>query len=209
MITVRKSLLLAAFGTMFALLGIAQAHADSIYEIHVDTTSISGTVGYLDFQFNPGAPPVDAASATLSGFTSDGTLGTPLSNVGDVSGSLPGTVGINNTDVQNEYTDGFTFGSFFDVFVNLDIPIISGNAQSGDSFLLTLDDSNFDPLIGEGGSIGQLVEIDLDTNGNPTVQNFSPNGEATVALTPEPSSLLLLVTGLGALISKRKNTAAR
>jgi hypothetical protein len=132
-----------------------------------------------------------------------------LGDNGDVSGSLPGTVQINNTDVQNEYTDGFTYGSFFDVFVDLDIPTISDNAQSGDSFYLTLFDSSFDPLIGQGGSIGQLVEIDLDTNGSPTVQNFSPNGEATVTATPEPASLLLLATGLGGVLRKRIKTGAR
>ena len=210
MTTVRKSLLLATFGTMFALLGTARAHADSIYEINVNTTSVAGTVGYLDFMFNPGAAPVDPASATLSGFTTDGTLGTPLGNIGDVTGSLPGVVQINNTDVNNEYTVGFTYGSFFDMFVDLDIPTISGNAQSGSSFLLTLDDSNFGPLLNDNASpSGQLVEIDLDTDGNPTVQNFSPNGEATVTAVPEPASLLLLATGLGALLPRRNKAAAR
>jgi hypothetical protein len=197
----KKRLLLGTFGVMLMVLGAVDAHARPIYEISVNTSSLIGTSGFLDFIFNPGAGPVDPASATLFGFTSDGTLTGP-SYIGDVSGALPGTVTINNTDVDNDYTEGFVYGTYFDIFVDLDIPDISDEAQSGDSFYMTLFDSNFDPLLGEG-DIGQLVEIDLDTNGSPTVQNFSPDGEAMVMGTPEPASLLLLATGLSALFSRR------
>jgi hypothetical protein len=210
MTTLRRGLLLAAFGVMLAVLGAVDARAGAIYDINVNTTSLAGTSGYLDFVFNPGAAPVDPASVTLFGFTSDGTLTGPyLPDLGDVTGTLPGTVTINNTDVDNDHTEGFVFGSFFDIFVDLDIPAISDDAQSGDSFYLTLFDSGFLPLIGQGQPFGQLVEIDLDTNANPTVQNFSPDGEATVTATPEPASLVLLATGLGALFRKGTKTAAR
>jgi hypothetical protein len=198
----KKRLLLATFAVLLMMLGAVDAQAGPIYEISVNTSSLIGTIGYLDFIFNPGAGPVDPASATLSGFASDGTLTGP-SYIGDVSGALPGAVTINDTDVDNDYTEGFVYGTYFDIFVDLDIPDISDDAQSGDSFYLTLFDSNFDPLIGEG-DIGQLVEIDLDTNGNPTVQNFSDgNASVTPTTTPEPASLLLLATGLGALFRKR------
>jgi hypothetical protein len=197
----KKHLLLATFGALFMVLGSPHGHAGSIYEISVNTSSLTGTSGFLDFIFNPGAAPVDPASATLYGFSSDGTLGAP-SYIGDVSGTFPGAVTINNTDVDNDYTEGFVYGTYFDISLDLDIPDISDQAQSGDSFYMTLFDTNFDPLLGEG-DIGQLVEIDLDTNGSPTVQNFSPDGEAMVMGTPEPASLLLLATGLSALFRIR------
>jgi len=176
-----------------ALFGAAGARASLItYDINVNTSGLSTTMGILDFQFDPGAPPVDAGTAIVAGLSSDGTL-LSASVFGDVSGALPGAVDINNTDVANEYSQNFIFGSFFDVFVTLDIPSLSGTAQSGSSFFLTLEDSVGDPLVAQGGP---LVEIDLGTDGSPTVQNFSSNGEATVDTVPEPNSLLLLIVGL-------------
>jgi hypothetical protein len=180
------------------LAGRAQADTFETFEIAVNTTSLEGTSGYLDFQLDPGfLGSTDAASATITGFLTDGTLTAPAPNLGDVSGSLPGTVTINNTDVTNEYTPGITFGSFFDVFVTLDIPVISGSATSGSSFTLDVEDSGFNSLLGSFPA----VEIDLDaTTGAPTVTNNS-SGAATVAAVPEPSSTLLLATCLIGLVA--------
>jgi hypothetical protein len=154
----------------------------------------------LDFQFNPGNTPFDAASATITGFTTDGTLGAALSNIGDVSGSLPGQVVINNTDVLNEYTQGLTYGSFFDVTVNLTTPTVSGTATGGSSFTLDAEDSNFNSLLGSFPA----VEIDLDaTTGQPSVTN-NTNGAASVVATPEPESLWLMGFGFAGLVLARR-----
>ena len=174
----------------------AKASIISSFEIQVNTLALQGQPGYLDFQFNPG-PASDPASATLYFFNSDGTLVPPTGNSGDVSGTLPGTVTLNNDTAYNDYNEGFTFGSFFDIFVTLDVPSLSGTASSGDAFVLGLYDSgDTNELITTSIDPG-LVEIDLDTNGNPTVTNYSPNGEAQVTQTPEPGSIALLVSGFG------------
>ena len=44
------------------------------YAVTVDTSSISGMAGSLDFNFNPGPLVTQAASLQLLNFTSDGTL---------------------------------------------------------------------------------------------------------------------------------------
>src|ERR1700678_1014419 len=177
-----------SLSTALLLAGRAQADTFETFEIAVNTTSLEGTSGYLDFQLDPGITPFDSASATITGFVTDGSLTGALPNIGDVTGSLPGTVTINNTDVTNEYTPGFTYGSFFDVFVTLDIPVVSGTAAGGSSFTLDVEDSGFNSLLGSFPA----VEIDLDaTTGAPTVTNNS-SGAATVALVPEPASSLLL-----------------
>jgi hypothetical protein len=163
----RRARCLFAVASLFAALGLSgRAHAGTIsYDIGVNTSSLLGTNGYLDFQFDPGAPaPSDSGSATLTDFATDGTLMAAASPFGDVTGSFPGTVTINNTDVTNEYTPGFTYGSFFDVLVTLDIPVVSGNAASGNVFTLDVEDSNFNSLLGSFPA----VEIDLDaTTGKP------------------------------------------
>jgi hypothetical protein len=180
----RTNRYLVALSISAALFLAQRAQADS-FVITVNTTSLQGTSGYLDFQFNPGNTPYDAASATITGLTTDGTLTTVLPNIGDVSGALPGQVVINNTDVLNEYTQGITYGSFFDVFVDLTIPTVSGTATGGSSFTLDVEDSNFNSLLGSFPA----VEIDLDaTTGQPSITNNS-DGAASVVITPEPDSL--------------------
>jgi hypothetical protein len=182
-----------------ALLLVGRAQADNFetFKISVNTSGVLlGTTGYLDLQLDPGfIGSTDAASATITGFVTDGSLTAALPNIGDVTGSLPGTVTINNTDVTNEYTQGFTFGSFVDVFVTLDSPVISGTASGGNSFTLDVEDSGFNSLLGSFPA----VEIDLDaTTGAPMVTNNSGGAATvtTVAEVPEPVSILLLATCL-------------
>jgi hypothetical protein len=202
--TKRSKRLFATLGLSATLLLAGGAQATTIdvsYEISVNTSSVEGTDGYLDFQFNPGGfTPVDSASATLTGFFTDGTLTTEAPPLGAVTGSLPGTVTIDNTGSTNEYTPGITYGSFFDIFVTLDIPTVSGGAASGSSFTLDVEDSVFRSLLGSFPA----VEIDLDaTTGNPAVTNNS-GGAATVTVAPEPGSQVLVVSGLAGLCMGRR-----
>jgi hypothetical protein len=193
----------AALSLCVTLLLAQRAQADS-FSITVNTNSLKGTSGYLDFQFNPGNTPFDAASATITGFTTDGTLTAALPNIGDVSGALPGKVVINNTQVLNEYTQGLTYGSFFDVFVNLTIPTVSGTAIGGSSFTLDAEDTSFNSLLGSFPA----VEIDLNTAGQSSITNNS-DGAASVAAIPEPGSLWLVGLGVAGLVARRHQVASK
>jgi len=180
------------------LLLAGAARADQItYRIGVDTSRVQGSTGFVDFQFGAGNTPFDPASVTISGFTSDGTLigGLGVDVFGDVTGALPGAVTLNCMDPSSEYTQNFTFGSFFDVFVTLDVSV-SGTTAFDNTFFLSTWDANFNPQLTASGAPA-LIEIDLDgETGAPSVGNFSAPGVATVARTPEPSTLLLMVFGL-------------
>lgn len=197
MSSIRTKWVFAAVG-LSAILLAAEARAESItYQINVNTAGLSGTSGYLDFQFDPGATPFDSGSATITGFTGNGTLGAALPDVGAVSGTLPGTIVINNVDATNEYTQAYTYGSFLDVFVTLNIPTVSGSATGGNSFTLDVEDSGFNSLL---SSSFPAVEIDLNaTTGRPTVINNTTSGNANgyaIVNTPEPATFMLLGVGL-------------
>ncbi len=66
------------------------------YDVTVDTSSISGTAGSLDFNFNPGPLVTQAASLQIPNFASNGALAGSPSLTGDVAGVLPATLTFDN-----------------------------------------------------------------------------------------------------------------
>jgi hypothetical protein len=64
--------------------------------VAVNTSSIAGTAGSLDFNFNPGVFVTQAASLQIVDFTSDGTPKGSPALTGDVGGVLPMTVTFDN-----------------------------------------------------------------------------------------------------------------
>lgn len=87
------------------------ASADIIYDVTVNTSSISGAAGSLDFNFNPGPLVTQAASLQILDFTSNGTLaGNCPCSTGDVTGQLPASLTFDNGTGFNDYFDDFTYG---------------------------------------------------------------------------------------------------
>jgi hypothetical protein len=205
------------------LAGGAQASGlDVTYDISVNTSGIApaGFSGYLDFELNPGSGTADPANATLTGFTTDGVLTDglpsppvpPQTALGSVSGSLPGTVTISNTGSVNDYTPGFTFGSFFDVFVELSVPNVSGTATSGNVFTLDMQDPGFNSLLTGGPPPPYALQINLDAaTGLPTILNNAGSALTITAVTavtaaPEPATWAFLPAGLIAFAILRRKT---
>jgi hypothetical protein len=78
------------------------------YDPTVNTSSISGTAGSLDFNFNPGPLVTQSASVQILSFASDGTLaGSPMLT-GDASGALPATLTFDNGTAFNDYFEGIS-----------------------------------------------------------------------------------------------------
>jgi hypothetical protein len=170
------------------------------YQVQVNTSTIAGTSGNLDFQFNPGNATSQPAFVTIFGFASDGTLAGAPATVGDVTGTLPPAVTIHNTDGFNDYADGFTFGNALSFFVSFDGPAITspnGTATAGSTFAFTLFNSDFSgTLLSTDPVNGVLVEGTVDTHGNVGISNFGVDSTTKASPVPEPASAGLALVGL-------------
>jgi PEP-CTERM motif-containing protein len=178
------------------------------YSVFVNTSSIAGVSGNVDFQFNPGFGISDPAFVTISMFSSNGSLaGSPVVS-GDATGTLPPLVTIHNTTAFNDYADGFTFGSFLSFFVRFDgaaVTAPSAAATSGSSFAFSLFNSDFSaPLLSTDTVNGVLVQGDVNLDGTVSIQNFGISGTTSADAVPEPASALLIALGLAATALVRR-----
>jgi hypothetical protein len=203
----KTTLLLLAllFGTA------GSALADGLtYDVTVDTSSLAGTSGSLDFQFNPGPLVSQTADVQIQNFSSDGTLGGPILT-GDAAGALPGTVSLDNLTGFNDYFTGFTYGSTLSFLLNLSGPAVTspdGVSTSGSEFGFSMysDPGGAIPVLTSDSVNGYALTTGINLDGTATITNNSSQLTVTTPVTaaPEPSSLLLLVSGLAGLGLLRK-----
>jgi hypothetical protein len=174
---------------------------DAVFRISVDASSLPpATSGFIDFALNGGFP----ATATISNFSDPGgSLDAASIFLQDASGALPGTVtvGSNNGD----YDEGITYGTPISFLLTLsELP----GGTTGDIFNFSLFDTNFDGLLTQDVTDGEIVQFQLDTHGNITPDALpNPSGGpsfATITAVPEPASWLLGATSLLVLIFLRR-----
>lgn len=195
------------FSTLFtrALLALAlacgtgAAVAGPTYQVTVNTSSLAGTNGFLDFTFGAlgtAAP----AFATLSNLT--GALGADVIPSGDVVGTPPGPVTIGNTTGFNDLLQGVTFGGLF----TFDLSFTADDGIAGSTFSVALVNDSVSDFVGYAGNI---VEIALQP-GAPTTVNAVADF-ASVSVVPEPSDMLLMMSGLALMgwVVRRKAGTAR
>jgi hypothetical protein len=177
--------------------GGASWAGSTTYLVETNTASIAGTSGYLDFQFNPADSRSLAATADVSGFRTDGTVGSEEFQSGDASGTLPGDLSFDNGTALNELTFAFTYGTSASFDVTLSQSAAGG---SGSTFALALLDSD-----GNLDSIGPAtVTISINPDGSTTGAAYPPTNAvgptASVMPVPEPSTLVLAGVGLATLL---------
>ena len=204
----RKTLFLL-LSCLTLLLTPATLFADSTYSVSVDTSLLSGTSAQLAFDFIDGGSPSN--TITLSNFSTDATLGIN-SPTGGVSGTLPGTVTLTDSSFFNEYLTNISLGTNFSFLLDA---TTNGPDPSSipDAFsLLLFDPITGFPLFATTDPTGANSLLTLNINGSPTGAldvYIAPGGEAVatvtpVVATPEPSTLLMLGSGLALVLSKRK-----
>ncbi len=180
------------------LFAATSAFADYSYNFDVNTSTVSGQTGYIELQFNPGLTS-GAASAVVTNFTSDASLGGAPAIMGDVTGAFPSTVTINNTKAWNDYFQAVTFGNTVHYSLNL-------SGAAGNSFALSLYGADaVTPLLTGDLTYGYATVIDLNSN-NAVVTNNS--NQVSVAATPIPAAAWLFGSGLAGLVGLRKRMTA-
>jgi|SRR6516165_3764446 hypothetical protein len=186
--------------TVLLLCGAWKALAQPItYDVSVNTSSIAGTNGSLDFNFNPGPLVTQAASLQILGFATgptDGTLAGGPTLTGDITGALPGTLTFDNGTGFNDYFEGFTYGKNLLFDVSLYGPALSspnGTSTSGSTFAFSMF-SNAAGTIPALTTDGFAFKVDVNLDGTTTVTNFA--SQTTIGVVPEPSTLALLGTAI-------------
>jgi hypothetical protein len=191
------------------------------YDVTVNTSSITGTLGSLDFNFNPGPLVTQLANLQILNFTSDGTLagGCPCGQ-GDASGELPGTLSFDNGMGFNDYFEGFTYGSTISFAVSLFGPALSapdGMSTSGSTFAFSMysDPGGATPVLTSDTVNGYAFTVDVNLDGSTTVTNNSAQTSVTQDTgsnppppppsgVPEPGTLGLSLAGLAIGVGLRR-----
>ena len=200
---------IALIGAVLCAPSIASASVIT-YSVTVNTSSLWGMTGSLDFQFNPGPLATQSASLQVLNFSSNGSLMSCVGNVqgfcptGDVSGQLPGTLTFDNLSGFNDYFDGFTFVNTLSFNVSLYGPALSapnGWSTSGSTFAFSMFSDNAGTIsaLTSDAVNGFAVNIDVNLDGSTTVNNFSSQttvAPVTSGSTPEPGTLTLIVVAL-------------
>jgi hypothetical protein len=173
--------------------------AKADFLVTVDTSSISGTQGFIDLEFNPGIAPFLAAAATVTNFSTDATFlsslnGTSATTDGDVTQTWTNTspinpstpLIINNTNVLNDLYAPVTYGSTISFDVAFSGPAITSpnSNDNGSSFGFVLYDGNFNPLLTTDLN-GTVATINLNPDGSTTTQTFQDsNGNIDASIQP-------------------------
>ena len=135
-----------------------------------------------------------SSTATVSAFTTDGTLGAQSFNVvsgGAVSGSLPGNVVFSNTNGINDYNHSIQLGNLLSFLITFN-PSTTSSTFGSSTFSLGLfsDEGGTSPLLG-----GTQIKVSLMNDGS-------------VTATPIPTAAWLLGTGLIGLVGIRRRMTA-
>jgi hypothetical protein len=188
------------FNTMFvraaAALALAlgcvggQALATPLYHVDIDTTSLSGQAGYLDFLYL-GLGNADPTRATLAHFSGD--FAPAFFAFGDADGTADSSVTLGVGNGGGEYAQWARLGGRFGFDLTFGEPAAANAGAgvfAGSTFSVALLDDGFRYL----GATGDLVTISLQP-GQPDAIAVDA-GFAAVNAVPEPSTAWLGAAGL-------------
>ena len=164
------------------------------YDVSVDTSQLTGAFGNIYLQFD-GINDAQFATVSITDFATTGTLEGLQFSFGDVSGSLPGTLTIDNGAALNQYSELLQFGSSISFDVTFGGPAVTdpnGTSSSGSTFALAFTGLNGVPLFTSDGVVG-VINLNLDGSLQPIAYS---DITSFTAVAPEPGSLALVIPGV-------------
>ncbi|NHZ92128.1 PEP-CTERM sorting domain-containing protein [Massilia sp. CCM 8733] len=208
MFDIKKIITKALLAVTFAL-GATAAWAGPSYHVSIDSSKFVGNGGAMYFSFNS----VQAATSAFADVTNfSGAFEDEILRGGSVLGDIPGLVTFANSGADNYLMQSVVLGGIFgfDVHFRGDFETVAGSF--GALFGVALVDLDTGEYYGGNGN---LVEFQLTPPGVVDVDNPTRIVTVTPLLpptsVPEPSDLLLVMTGLGlvAFVRRRSGKAAR
>ncbi|MFO1432464.1 MAG: putative Ig domain-containing protein [Candidatus Competibacteraceae bacterium] len=167
-----------------------------VFTVSIDTQPFTGTDAYLTFDLVDNDPV--ANSVSILDFTHDGQLGAILTQGGPVTGSLPGSTTLEDTDYFNEILQFINLGTYINFTLAL-TEYTSGLMFPNQFSFFILDSLASAALFPTSDPTGANALFVIDINGNQpgSLQVFSsPDVLWDVKQQiPLPGSLLLLVLG--------------
>ena len=156
------------------------------YLVTVNTSTVNGTTGSFDLNFNPGPLMTQSALLDFNGYSGNGTLvGTPT-RTGDATGALPALVSFDNGTAFNDYFQQFQYGSTLSFTLTLFGPALSspdGVSTSGTSLAFSMfsNTAGTTPILTSDTTDGFAFIINVNLDGTTTVTNYSSQTNITVA----------------------------
>ncbi len=187
------------------VLGSGAAYADKIVEISVDTHTVTGTTGYLDFQFNLGPLVTQPATVQILNFQGGTYIGGTQQLTGGASGGpLPSTITLVNSSSFDDAFEGVSLGNSLSFLLDFGGPAVNspnGTATSTSEFLFSMfsDVNGTVPLL-TGDPNGLLGSVTVNLDGTLKTQSSSSN----LGFVPEPAAFWMLGGGLSILAALRR-----
>ncbi|MCX9156379.1 NF038129 family PEP-CTERM protein [Niveibacterium sp. 24ML] len=202
--TLQRSLIAALAGLAMALPASA-----ATYAVTVDTSSLAGETGYLDFGF-AGLADSPAAISTIFGLAGGSALG-----AAQLDGAASITTGgwqLGTGEAFNAVFQSWQFGSQLSFSVDFSGDWLSAGSGSGNSFSLKLWDGAVSNTLLTADGAGDVLRFELSPGGSIGVETFARDAFGTpsavqVSAVPEPQTYAMLLAGLALLGAAKRRRA--